>query len=76
MLTYVVNKPKLNTHYEIVKRIVAKFDHDFTVEDVVALVKKDPHYLKGKSTPGLEKWVRGDLRQLRDDGFITVAQDS
>jgi hypothetical protein len=68
----------MNTHYEIVKRIVAKFAHEFTVDDVVALVQKHPDYLRNKNTslPNLEKFVRGDLRQLRDDGFITAPHNS
>ena len=72
MRTYVVNKPKINTHYEIVKRICAKFDHEFTFAEVLALVKIHPHYLRNKNTH-LERSVYGDLRKLRDDGFIKVA---
>jgi hypothetical protein len=41
---------------------------------VLALVEKHPHYLKNNHTLDLERCVRGDLRQLRADGFIKVAE--
>jgi hypothetical protein len=71
MLTYVANKPKINTHYEHREADMCQIRPRI---HVLALVEKHPHYLKNKNTLDLERCVRGDLRQLRADGFIKVAE--